>query len=119
MKVRYVLVVGAFLIFMLGIFAYTQEKESQYVVTLPDIDISGSPNGIVPLPKTMPSVFTDVFVKYTKVVAPNGKPIHLLAQADWTDDKLAKVRNILEHMLTDYPGSEYGSDKTEVANSMS
>lgn len=119
MKARYVLVVGAFLIFMLGIFAYTQEKESQYVVTLPEIDISGSPNGIVPLPETVPSVFTAVFVKYTKVVAPNGKPIHLLAQADWTDDKLVKVRNILGHMLTNFPGSQYGSDKTKVANSMS
>ncbi len=89
------------------------------IVTLPEIDISGSPNGIVPLPATVSSVITDVFVKYTKVVAPNGKSIHLLAQADWTDDKLIKVRNILEHMLTDFPGSQYGSDKTKVANTMS
>jgi hypothetical protein len=88
-------------------------------ITLPEIDISGSENGSVPLPKTVPSVFAEVFVKYTKIVAPNGKPIHLLAQADWTDDKLIKVRNILEHMLTDFPGSEYGSNKTKVANSMS
>jgi Ca2+-binding RTX toxin-like protein len=97
----------------------SQNSEDRDVVTLPEIDISGSPNGIVPFPDTVPAVFTDVFVKYTKVTAPNGRPIHLLAQADWTDDKLIKVRNILEHMLTDFPGSAYGSDKTKVANAMS
>jgi hypothetical protein len=95
------------------------EKGNWDVVTLPEIDISDSPNGIVPLPATVPSIFMEVFVKYTKVITPNGNPIHFLAQADWTDDKLIKVRNILEHMLTDYPGSQYGSDKTKVANSMS
>jgi hypothetical protein len=95
---------------------YSEDKD---VVTLPEINISGSPNGIVPFPKTVPAVFTDVFVKYTKVIAPNGKAIHLLAQADWTDDKLLKVRNVLEHMLTGFPGSAYGSNKTEVANAMS
>ncbi len=119
MKTRCVLAVGAFLMFMPGIFTYTQEKETRDVVTLPEIDISGSPNGIVTLHESVPSIFTDVFVKYTKIIAPNGKPVHLLAQADWTDDKLIKVRNILEHMLTDYPGSQYGSDKTKIANSMS
>jgi len=87
-------------------------------VTLPEIDISGSPNGVVPLPENTPSVFTDVFSKYTKVVAPNGKPIHLIAQAGWADDQVVKARNVLEFILTDYPGSEYGSDKASVANAM-
>ena len=105
---------------LLVVFSFTESYSGDDdVVTLPEIDTSGSPHGIVPLPATVPSVFTDVFVKYTKVIAPNGKPIHFLAQADWTDDKLIKVRNILEHMLTDYPGSQYGSDKTKVANAMS
>ncbi|MCX6348363.1 MAG: hypothetical protein NTV79_02520, partial [Candidatus Aureabacteria bacterium] len=94
-------------------------SEDRDVVTLPEIDIAGSPNGIVPFPGTVPAVFTDVFVKYTNVMAPNGKLIHLLAQGDWTDDKIVKVRNILEHMLTDFPGSAYGSDKTKVADAMS
>ena len=102
------------------LFTYLEtHPEDQDVVTLPEIDISSSPNGIVPLPENVPSIFSDVFMKYTKVIAPNGKPIHFLAQSDWTDDKLIKARNILEHMLTDYPGSQYGSDKTKVANSMS
>lgn len=85
---------------------------------LPVIEVSASPNGIVPLPATAPAVFRDVFVKYTKVIAPNGKPIHLLAQSDWTDDKLLKARSVLEHMLTDVPGSAYGSRKADVANAM-
>jgi len=87
-------------------------------VTLPDIDISGSPNGVVSLPENTPSVFTDVFSKYTKVVAPNGKPIHLIAQAGWAEDQIVKARNVLEFILTDYPGSEYGSNKAAVANAM-
>jgi hypothetical protein len=119
MRAKSACVVVLFMISIFVVSAQSQEKVYRNVVTLPEIDISGSPNGIVSLPDTVSSIFTDVFVKYTKVVAPNGKPIHLLAQEDWTDDKLVKVRNILEHMLTEYPGSQYGSDKTKVANSMS
>ena len=93
------------------------DTETSRVVTLPDIDISGSPNGVVPLPDDTPSVFTDVFAKYTKVIAPNSKPIHILVQAGWPEDEIVKVRNVLEHMLTDHPGLEYG-DKSVVANTM-
>ena len=52
------------------------------VVMLPDIDISGPPNGIVLLPANTPSIFTDLFTRYTNIIAPNGKPIHFLAQDD-------------------------------------
>lgn len=88
------------------------------IVTLPEIDISGSPTGIVRLTGPVPAVFTDVFAKYTKVIAPNGKPIHLLAQAGWTDDQIKKARNVLQFLLTDAPGTRYGGDKTAVANAM-
>lgn len=88
------------------------------VCTLPEIAISGTPGGIVDLPKTVPSVFTDVFARYTKVIAPNGKPIHILAQAGWTDDQIKKARNVLQFMLTDAPGTRYGNDKSAVANTM-
>ena len=93
-----------------------QKKEE---VTLPDIDISTSPNGIVPLPDDVLEVFKEHFVKYTKITAPNGKSIHILAQDGWTDDQIKHGRDVLEHILTDYPGSAYGNDKTAVANSMS
>jgi hypothetical protein len=96
----------------------TCTKEKGGRVTLPEIDISTSPNGIVPLPADIPAVFKKYFGKYTKVVAPNGKPIHILAQDGWTDDQIKHGRNVLEHILTSYPGSAYGDDKSAVANSM-
>jgi hypothetical protein len=94
------------------------KKPEKELVTLPEIDISASPSGIVELPENVPSVFKDVFTKYTKIIAPNGKPIHILAQAGWTDDQIKKARNVLQFILTDYPGSEYGSDKSMIANAM-
>jgi hypothetical protein len=87
-------------------------------VTLPEIEISQCTNGIVPLHENVPQVIRDVFVKYTKIYAPNGKPIHILAQDGWTDDQIKKGRNVLEFILTDYPGSEYGNDKSTIANAM-
>ncbi|MGD9345510.1 MAG: hypothetical protein PVH84_06580 [Candidatus Aminicenantes bacterium] len=87
-------------------------------VTLPDIDISRSPDGIVTIPENVPQVFRDVFVKYTKIYAPNGKPIHILAQGGWTDDQIKKGRNVLEFILTDFPSSEFGNDKSAIANAM-
>ena len=95
------------------------DSASGQVVTLPDIDISGSPNGIVPLPSNTPAVFREVFSKYTKLIAPNGKPIHFLVQDAWSDDKILKARNVMEHQLASYPGSRYGDDKAVVANAMS
>jgi hypothetical protein len=86
--------------------------------TLPDIDTSASPNGIVLLPADVPQVFRDVFVRYTKVVAPNGKPINILAQDGWSEARILKARNVLEHILTDVPGTRYGADKSAVANAM-
>ncbi len=93
-------------------------KSDEDLVTLPEIDISESPNGIVELPEDVPAVFRDVFTKYTKILAPSGKPIHILAQAGWTDDQIKKGRNVLQFILTDYPGSEYGNDKSVIANAM-
>lgn len=106
-----------FFFLFLTIFISCQKTDKE-LVTLPEIDISASPNGIVELPEDVPSVFRDVFTKYTKILAPNGKPIHMLAQAGWTDDQIKKARNVLQFILTDYPGSEYGSDKSMIANAM-
>ena len=61
-------------------FQVTVDAQNEKLITLPDIDISQSENGIVYLPANTPSLFTDIFSKYTKVTAPNGKPIHMLAQ---------------------------------------
>jgi len=94
------------------------ETEQTEKITLPGIDISQSPSGIVTLPENVPQVFRDVFTKYTKIYAPNGKPIHILAQEGWTDDQIKKGRNVLEFILTDFPGSAYGNDKSAIANAM-
>lgn len=87
--------------------------------TLPDdIDISGSANGVVPLPATVDSVFTDVFERYTKIVAPNGQAIHILIENQVTDEMAARAREVMRFYLTDVPGTQYGADKTAIANSM-
>ncbi|MEM7245436.1 MAG: hypothetical protein AAF533_08830 [Acidobacteriota bacterium] len=87
--------------------------------TLPDdIDISVTPNGIVPLPDTVGPVFTDLFDRYTKITAPNGGAIHFLLQDRVTDEMAVRAREIMRFYLTDAPGTVHGADKTAVANSM-
>ncbi|WED24856.1 hypothetical protein L3Q72_18450 [Vibrio sp. JC009] len=58
------------------------------------------------------------FNRYTKVTAPNGQAIHIIAQDGLTDNQIVRARLILEHYLTNYPGSTYGADKSAVANKM-
>ena len=83
-----------------------------------DIDISTSPNGIVALPNSVHEDWIDEgFVKYTKIVAPNGKAIHFVAQDLLTDAQIVRSRNILQFFLTNFP-SQYGTDKSAVANKM-
>ena len=87
--------------------------------SLPDnIDISGSPNGIVTLPGTVSSVFTNVFDRYTKITAPNGRSIHFLLQSNVTDEMAVRAREVMRFYLTDAPGTQYGSNKTAIANRM-
>ena len=84
---------------------------------LPDIDTSGSPNGIVPMPDDVPEVFK-IFDRYTKVLAPNGKPIHIVIESGYTDRQAVYSRKVLINHLTDVPGTRYGSDKSAIANSI-
>lgn len=107
-----------FLVHLTLLVSCTKRAEQGSRATLPEIDISGSPDGIVPLPENVPAVFRKYFVKYTKIMAPNGKPIHFLAQDGWSDDQIKHGRDVLEHILTSYPGSVYGAEKTQVANAM-
>lgn len=82
------------------------------------IDTSGAAHGIVAVPDGLPSGLSQVFVRYTKVMAPNGKPIHLFAQDGWSEARILKARNVLEHILRDVPGTRFGADKRLVANTM-
>ena len=45
---------------------------------LDSIDISAGEYGVVPLPGDVGKTLTGLFTKYTKHVAPNGQPIHIL-----------------------------------------
>lgn len=71
---------------------------------LPDIDTSGSANEIVPMPDDADAVFK-VFDRYTKVMAPNGKPIHIAVEPGYSDKQAVYARKILINHLTDVPGS--------------
>jgi hypothetical protein len=85
---------------------------------LDNIDISGSPLGVVPLPEELGKTLNGLFSKYTKHIAPNGKPIHIFAQSEVSDLQVVRAREILKYHLTDAPGTEYGHDKTALANRM-
>ena len=88
--------------------------------SLPDnIDITGTETGVVPLPENIHSAWKqEGFVHYTKVTAPNGGSIHIAAQEAISQAQIIRSRNVLEHFLTDFPGSKYGDDKSAVVNAM-
>ena len=69
------------------------------------------------LPDTVAKPLHQTFDRYTRVLAPNGRPIHILAQSGWNEDQIVHARKVLEHMLTDVPGVKYGR-RAEVANAM-
>ena len=73
---------------------------------------------VVPTPDTYGDYKSWGFDRYAEWVAPNGKPIRIFATAQVTDEMVHRARNVLRFFLTDVPGSQYGADKAEVANSM-
>ena len=86
--------------------------------TLPgDINISRSSNGIVNLPSNIDDIFKD-FDRYTKIHAPNGKPIHIIIEPGYSDIQAIYARKILINHLTNLPGTKYGHNKTTIANAM-
>ncbi|MGD8538321.1 MAG: hypothetical protein PVI66_06370 [Candidatus Aminicenantes bacterium] len=85
---------------------------------LDNIDTSTSPLGVIPLPEELGETLNGLFSKYTKHMAPNGKPIHIFAQSGVSDLQVVRAREILKYHLTDAPGTQYGSDKTALANRM-
>lgn len=74
--------------------------------------------GITAVPASMGSAYTSQFDRYTKVTAPNGKAIHIVAQSKVSNEQIVRARNVLEHFLADFGGSAYGAHKDEVANKM-
>lgn len=95
------------------------DEEIEVAHILNKLSIKESAAGVIYLPDTVPPVIRDVFDRYTRILAPNNKPIHFLAQSGWTEDQILKARNVLQYILTDFPGSVYGNTKDKAANSMS
>ena len=73
---------------------------------------------IAPIPDNFPRQVRNNFNRYTQVIAPNGKPINIYAQAKISAAQMIQARNTLIFWLTDVPGSQFGADKTAVANKM-
>ena len=90
----------------------------QELVTLPEIDTSGSPDGIVDLPADVPEVFREHFNRYAYVPTPDGRRIHFLVSDGWTRDQIKHGLNVMEHLLANFPGSVYGDDKSAIASAM-
>lgn len=76
--------------------------------------------GIFAVPETLKGTYSVAlkFDRYTKVDTPNGGVIHIVAQDGVLDNQIVRSRAILQHFLTDYPGSLYGADKSAIANKM-
>lgn len=76
--------------------------------------------GISAVPDALKSTYSAAlkFDRYTKVDAPNGKAIHIVAQDGITNNQIVRARSILQHFLTDYPDSTYGADKSAIADKM-
>lgn len=86
---------------------------------LPVIDVSKSPNGVVPMPERgVPRTVRRNFQRYTKLVAPNRKSIHILVQDGVSDEQAVRAREVMRFYLTNAPGTRFGADKTKVANAM-
>ncbi len=74
--------------------------------------------GIQPIDALDHQLHREGFIKEAQVMAPNGKPIRIIAQAGVPDIVVARARNLLRFFLTDVPGTTFGADKSEVANMM-
>ena len=79
---------------------------------LEDVDV------IVPTPDAFPDYRAWGFNRYAEWRAPNGKPIRIFAADAVSDVMIYRVRNVLRFFLSDIPGSQYGSNKSAVANRM-
>lgn len=76
--------------------------------------------GISVVPDELKNTYSTAlkFDRYTKVDTPNGGVIHIIAQNEIMENQIVRARGILQHYLTDFPGSVYGADKSAVANKM-
>ena len=58
------------------------------------------------------------FTRYAQIVAPDGGLIKIFGSPQTGDERIRRAHSLLSFYLQDVPGSQYGGDKTEVANRM-
>lgn len=75
-------------------------------------------DNITGIPEGSEQVYKNNFCKYTNLVAPNGKSIHFYAQDRISNEQMLRAKDILSFYLENVKGSQYGSDKSGVLNSM-
>ena len=99
---------------------YTSQIEKntdQAVASLQNLDVSTGTLAIIELPSSVDQAIRNEFKWYTHVKAPNGKPIHILAQNEWTIEQVVYTKSVMEHYLTSINGIKYGQ-KDRVANAI-
>ena len=102
MKAKLGLIFGVMLL-LLGC-----EDQPKGLIMPDNVDISVTDNGVVPIPSDVDPILISIFSRYSKVVAPNGKPIHIFAQSEVSDQQIIRARDILGFYLTDVPKVIYG-----------
>ncbi len=107
------------MIALLGIMAISVACEKSDVQVNP---LPGEENLELGIENTIPASLGNDYIanfnRYTKVTTPSGGAIHIVAQSNITDEQIVRCRSILEHYLLNYEGSQYGADKSAVANKM-
>lgn len=97
--------------------SHTQTSEHN-LVDCSNALAQGKAQGIMAVPSYASKKYKQVFCKYSKLVAPNGKPIHIYAQAQISNEQMLRAKSILAFYLENVPTSEYGKNKTAVFNAM-
>lgn len=92
--------------------------DGEIIPQIPILDLSSSITGIVALPNGIDSLFSNVADRYTHLQAPNGDYIQFLIQDEITEEMAVHARSVLESFLSNIPNSNYGSNKSVVANSI-
>ncbi|RKE04571.1 hypothetical protein [Marinifilum flexuosum] len=108
-----------FSFFVLSSFALTACSNDDDIVTETPVVISDNEISNT-IPSNLGSAYSTAnqFDRYVKVTTPNGGSIHIVAQNKLSDEQIIRCKNILNHYLTDYPDSKYGSDKSAIADKM-
>jgi len=88
------------------------------VTACPEALAAGAVLGISAIPADVPEAYGRIFCKYTEIIAPNGKPIRIFAEKEISNEQLVHARGVLAFFIEDVPGSEYGAEKSAIANKM-